>query len=1002
MMGYSQGYGQWPQQGMQQGWGTNQQYGNKGYGPAGYGQGGQGTNWSQSSWQGCGMGAGYGAPAAQAQPHAAQTAPAAAPPHDDGVGNDNHIEVTGCTHSTVGGIVRGSFTLHGENHGKPAYKRDQQVNSLDVMLYYWDERDGAAFCGWWFGPKIGGDQVWAYHPSRTAATAPKSGWKVPYDGPIDPTLIITGKSAPTKPMAQTQQAPAQAQQQSQQGQQWSQQPNQWAQANQWGPQQKQQWGQQQWGQAQQWSQAGQSQAQYYEEMKKKQHMQRAKHLDEMRKREEDLKKQQEEMRQKQQEEKALREAEMAKKREEQRATLVVRRAIQKARVATPENHEELKKELQDTLDKELENCGTQKERMVEESQKGLEQAQTRIEQILETRKKEEEQRAEEEKKRQEAQARAAKLFQELLEMVDTAEASGKKLRDMVEPLGSDDISMEGIESAAQAIEIVTVEARQKTKACTDYILKNGSELKEPRLLQGAQPTEERPNLATLLSRINDCARQAEVTISTSNLARTRAIKRAEARKKTEASNVIFRRYDKDNDGFLSRTEIVDYAKGEYNFDIPQDSLDTICKVLIEDGAAGVKMEELQRVKVAVGLAREQVRDIQKRAAREAKEKKLAEAKAALQTRIDVVREKVSVAEEAVKLLEAETLGLSGKGVSMVAADMFVLADQAETVVKDARDTVAVARTEIDGLGGEVDPELKAFLSAEVEKLEKNMARFEPRILRSVNFVAKFREESSKKQADELESLRQQGVKQIKFHHAAKKLTLAAMFDTFDTNNDGQIDEKEFLAFFSSPEREKDENEVELSTPSLVRLFNHLREPDEETISKDNFTCLIRVYMKVIKDTVITGGLCIKDTKTVRRLELNEVVEILEGPVKEETVDVMRVSVKAMKDGVQGWVTLVGNQGSKFLEEGGNTFKVVKETILTESFGLETSASKESTRKLRDTTRKLKEGEFVEVREWPRKEPTSGLMRAKCRALSDGSTGWATAVGNAGTVFLEVV
>ena len=37
-----------------------------------------------------------------------------------------------------------------------------------------------------------------------------------------------------------------------------------------------------------------------------------------------------------------------------------------------------------------------------------------------------------------------------------------------------------------------------------------------------------------------------------------------------------------------------------------------------------------------------------------------------------------------------------------------------------------------------------------------MARFEPRILRSVNFLAKFREESSKKQADELESLRQLG------------------------------------------------------------------------------------------------------------------------------------------------------------------------------------------------------------------------------------------------------
>ena len=48
-----------------------------------------------------------------------------------------------------------------------------------MQLYYWDDRDGASFCGWWFGPKVGGDQVWAYHPSNTATTPPKTGWKAP-------------------------------------------------------------------------------------------------------------------------------------------------------------------------------------------------------------------------------------------------------------------------------------------------------------------------------------------------------------------------------------------------------------------------------------------------------------------------------------------------------------------------------------------------------------------------------------------------------------------------------------------------------------------------------------------------------------------------------------------------------------------------------------------------------------------------------------------------------
>eukprot|EP00913_Durusdinium_trenchii_P001143 g1051.t1 len=64
-----------------------------------------------------------------------------------------------------------------------------KVNGLDVMLYFWDDRDGPDFCGWWFGPKVGGDQVWAYHPEK-APTPPLSGWKVPYDGDVDNTFIL--------------------------------------------------------------------------------------------------------------------------------------------------------------------------------------------------------------------------------------------------------------------------------------------------------------------------------------------------------------------------------------------------------------------------------------------------------------------------------------------------------------------------------------------------------------------------------------------------------------------------------------------------------------------------------------------------------------------------------------------------------------------------------------------------------------------------------------------
>eukprot|EP00913_Durusdinium_trenchii_P001334 g1232.t1 len=113
--------------------------------------------------------------------------------------SEAQITVSGCTHTNVGPIVRGNYILSGSNHDKPAYKKEQQVSGLDVMLYYWDERDGVAFSGWWFGPKIGGDQVWAYQPTRANQTPPRSGWKVPYDGPVDNSLCLAPKGGAMSP-----------------------------------------------------------------------------------------------------------------------------------------------------------------------------------------------------------------------------------------------------------------------------------------------------------------------------------------------------------------------------------------------------------------------------------------------------------------------------------------------------------------------------------------------------------------------------------------------------------------------------------------------------------------------------------------------------------------------------------------------------------------------------------------------------------------------------------
>ena len=44
-------------------------------------------------------------------------------------------------------------------------------------------------CGWWFGAAVGGDMVWSFNPGE-APVPPRGGWKVPFEGDVDPNLVV--------------------------------------------------------------------------------------------------------------------------------------------------------------------------------------------------------------------------------------------------------------------------------------------------------------------------------------------------------------------------------------------------------------------------------------------------------------------------------------------------------------------------------------------------------------------------------------------------------------------------------------------------------------------------------------------------------------------------------------------------------------------------------------------------------------------------------------------
>merc|ERR1712107_281489 len=253
------------------------------------------------------------------------------------------------------------------------------------------------------------------------------------------------------------------------------------------------------------------------------------------------------------------------------------------------------------------------------------------------------------------------------------------------------------------------------------------------------------------------------------------------------------------------------------------------------------------------------------------------------------------------------------------------------------------------------------------------ARFDIREKKLKEVVAKMRSDAKEKTGRELEKMRTEVVTKIKAYLRSKPLTVDQLFEEFNEKKDGKISEPAFVKILPKCQSDSTSPQSWPSEQDLPRVFKSMDEEGKGFLTKDDFSNAVMDYMKVVKEIGITDVPNIQECKTVRKLELKECIKVLEGPVKDDKANVSRVRAKALKDGVEGWITVESNQGTTYLKEGGGLFKVLKETILTGSFDIGAAATS-----VKDTsTHKLKAGEVVEVREWPKKDE-SGLLRLKCR------------------------
>lgn len=133
-----------------------------------------------------------------------------------------------------------------------------------------------------------------------------------------------------------------------------------------------------------------------------------------------------------------------------------------------------------------------------------------------------------------------------------------------------------------------------------------------------------------------------------------------------------------------------------------------------------------------------------------------------------------------------------------------------------------------------------------------------------------------------------------------------------------------------------------------------------------------------------------DAKEVRRLKVNEVVEVLEGPRKEEMGNTIRGRGKTCNDGTVGWFTIKSKTGEVFAEPGKMSYTVSSAIALTDSVDIKDCK----------VLRKLDKGEVLIVLEGPNEDANSGVTRIKVTAAKDSKEGWVTVKGNAGSVYAE--
>eukprot|EP00746_Dinoflagellata_sp_MGD_P140290 gnl/MRDRNA2_/MRDRNA2_73566_c0_seq3.p1 gnl/MRDRNA2_/MRDRNA2_73566_c0~~gnl/MRDRNA2_/MRDRNA2_73566_c0_seq3.p1 ORF type:complete len:766 (-),score=156.83 gnl/MRDRNA2_/MRDRNA2_73566_c0_seq3:63-2360(-) len=102
------------------------------------------------------------------------------------------LVLTGGRNARYARLINGKWMYVEDNHNRPVYEKVDWQQTVDVplLMYFWDDRDGPSFSGWWIGYNtVGSQEILGFNRSRDFLP-PRDGWKVPWKSNPDRSISL--------------------------------------------------------------------------------------------------------------------------------------------------------------------------------------------------------------------------------------------------------------------------------------------------------------------------------------------------------------------------------------------------------------------------------------------------------------------------------------------------------------------------------------------------------------------------------------------------------------------------------------------------------------------------------------------------------------------------------------------------------------------------------------------------------------------------------------------